>query len=572
MARFPAYLLALLLASSAASAQVAPPPPGSVPGIIPQAPPRDSAPRTGTARIRGRVVAADTGQPLRKAQVRATAAELRENRLATTDDNGVYDIKELPAGRYQLIATKGSFVQLQYGQARPFEPGKPLEVADGQTIDKVDFNLPRGAIITGRVVDEVGEPTIDVQVAVMRYQYIQGRRQLVSAGRSATTNDIGEYRIFGLPPGQYYVSATFRIGNPFDIAASSDRSGYAPTYHPGTASVAEAQRLTVELGQTRTGIDVVLSPTRLARITGTAVGSDGKPVTAGTLLVAQTSLGGFSMVSGGQFRPDGTFTISNVAPGEYTILATPASMALSLLAGGASERISTTVTVAGEDINGLRLTGVKASTVTGRVILPEATPGAIGASTIQLTATDARPTPPVPLAGGGLGQVSDDFTFEMKVQPGLQLIRLGPQVPGVTLKAVRLNGTDVTDTGIEFRPNEDVSGVEIELTTQVSELSGMVADAHGQTVKDYSVVVFPRDSTRWTPGSRYFGGGRPDQDGRFKVRKLPPGDYYAIALDYLEPGSGTDPELLERIRDRATPFSMTDGGVQTVDLKLVNGS
>ena len=127
------------------------------------------------------------------------------------------------------------------------------------------------------------------------------------------------------------------------------------------------------------------------------------------------------------------------------------------------------------------------------------------------------------------------------------------------MKAVRLNGTDVTDTGIEVRPNEDVSGVEIELTTQVSELSGMVADARGQTVKDYSVVVFARDSARWTFGSRYFGGRPPDQDGRFKVRNLPPGDYYAIALDYVEPGAGTDPEFLEKIRDRATPFSMTEG-------------
>jgi hypothetical protein len=112
MARCPAYLLSLLLTTSAASAQVAPlPPAGSpgAPGVISQAPPRDTVAATGTARIRGRVVAADTGLPLRKAQVRAFAAALRENRLAATDDNGVYEIKELPAGRYQLSATKSSF-------------------------------------------------------------------------------------------------------------------------------------------------------------------------------------------------------------------------------------------------------------------------------------------------------------------------------------------------------------------------------------------------------------------------------------------------------------------------------
>src|SRR6185295_12445372 len=112
---------------------------------------RDANPKTGTARIRGRVVAADSGEPLRKAQVRATSAELRESRLATTDRSGAYEFTELPAGRYQLTASKGSFVQLAYGQTRPFQPGKPLEIAEGQTIERVDFGLPRGALITGRV-------------------------------------------------------------------------------------------------------------------------------------------------------------------------------------------------------------------------------------------------------------------------------------------------------------------------------------------------------------------------------------------------------------------------------------
>jgi hypothetical protein len=575
MLRFHAFLVALLLTSSAASAQAPTPPPSApprVPGVAPQAPPRDAtAPKTGTARIRGRVVAADTGQPLRKAQVRATSAELRENRLATTDDNGAYEINELPAGRYQLMATKGSFLQLQYGQARPFEPGKPLEVADGQSIDKVDFNLPRGGILTGRVLDEVGEPTMDVQVSVFRYGYVQGRRQLVPTGRIATTNDIGEYRIFGLPPGQYYLSATVRTGSNFDRAAA-DRTGYAPTYYPGTPTVSEAQRLTVELGQTRTNIDAVLTPTRLARITGTAVDSDGKPISSGQILLSSQT-GGLTdtSVGSGVFRPDGSFTITNLTPGDYGIRVIGVSVPLP--GGGVTpDSVSASFTIAGEDINGLQLIGMKPSTVTGRVILPQAAPGTIRPSSIQLTTTAARPTP-IPLVGGSGGaSVKDDFTFEMKVQPGQWGIRLAPQVQGATLKAVRQNGTDVTDTGIEIRPNEDLRGLEIELTTQVTELSGMVADARGQTVKDYSVVVFARDSARWTFGSRYFGTGRADQDGRFKVRNLPPGDYYAIALDYVEPGAGTDPEFLEKIRDRATPFSMTEGGIQALDLKVVSGA
>ena len=136
-------LLGLLsvLSASAALAQIPPQPP---PGLPPNAgPPRDTSPKTGTARIRGRVLAADTGQPLRKAQVRAFAPELRENRMTSTDADGKFELKELPAGRYTLSAGKGSFVQLQYGQLRPFSAGKPIELRDGETIEKVDFALPR---------------------------------------------------------------------------------------------------------------------------------------------------------------------------------------------------------------------------------------------------------------------------------------------------------------------------------------------------------------------------------------------------------------------------------------------
>src|SRR5690242_10722691 len=110
--------------------------------------PRDPATqKTGTARIRGRVTAADTGQPLRKAQVRIVSADIRANRLTATDVDGKYELKDLPAGRYQITVSKGSYVSLQYGQSRPFEAGKPLQIADAQVVEKVDFALPRGAVI-----------------------------------------------------------------------------------------------------------------------------------------------------------------------------------------------------------------------------------------------------------------------------------------------------------------------------------------------------------------------------------------------------------------------------------------
>src|SRR5579862_8609364 len=193
----------LFVLANLAAPAIAQTPPGQFPPApgVPAAPPRDNSLKTGSARIRGRVLAADTGQPLRKAFVRAVSGEVRENRLVTTDDKGLYDIAELPAGRYQLTATKGSFVSLQYGQTRPFQAGKAVQLVDGQTLDKADFSLPRGSVITGRIVDDAGEPANEVQVSAMRYQYAQGRRQLVNTGRFGTTNDLGEYRLYCLSPG-----------------------------------------------------------------------------------------------------------------------------------------------------------------------------------------------------------------------------------------------------------------------------------------------------------------------------------------------------------------------------------
>src|SRR5258708_2101110 len=164
----------------------------SAPGQPPQLPPRDPTQpaKTGSATIRGHVVAADSGQPLRKAQVRIVSGELRENRLVTTDVDGKFEFKEVVPGRYNVSASKGSYVSLQYGQQRPFEPGKPLEILATQTIEKVDFALPRGAIITGRVLDEFGEPLPDAMVSVQRYQNVGGQPPLLPARRPGPPTDL----------------------------------------------------------------------------------------------------------------------------------------------------------------------------------------------------------------------------------------------------------------------------------------------------------------------------------------------------------------------------------------------
>src|SRR6185312_11046975 len=175
---------------------------------------------------------------------------------AMTDGDGRYEFRDLPGGRYNLSATKAGYVTVQYGQTRPFESGKPLDLADAQLMDKADFSLPRGSAISGRLVDEFGDPIADAVVSAMRSAWAGGRRRLQPTGRTAQTNDLGQFRIYGLSPGDYYVSATFRAGDmvAMDIAmsavtgagsggptGSAPNSGYAPTYFPGTPSGSEAQ-------------------------------------------------------------------------------------------------------------------------------------------------------------------------------------------------------------------------------------------------------------------------------------------------------------------------------------------
>ena len=540
--------------------------PPSLPGF-PQ-PPRDTSAQTGTAVVRGHVFDGSSGQPLRKAQVRLQSPDLRDSRLATTDANGAYEFRDLAAGRYNLSASKGSFVGLSYGQTRPFEPGRPLEVRNAQLLEKVDFSLPRGAVITGRVVDEFGEPIADVQVAAMRYQYVQGQRRLLTGGHSSTTNDIGEFRLFALPPGQYLISATYRPAALILALneVSSDRSGYAPTYYPGTANAAEAQRVIVAVGQRLSDLNIALSPTKLARISGTAVDSDGKPFANGLVLMSQKNNGLPSIGTTGQLRPDGTFSISNVAPGDYSLRIAGTSSA-----GGAASTdfLQADLSITGEDVSDVHVVGVKSPKVTGRII------PAPGQANTDFTSLQLRafPLEPQLITTGGPAKVHDDGSFEMSASPvksTIQLIATGRSTNG-RIKSVRVNGIDVTDTGIEFRPNEDVNGVEIELTNQVNSLSGSVTDTRGKPVTDYTVITFARDRERWGANSRFLNSGRPDQEGKYKLTNLAPGDYYVVAVDYLEQGAQTDPEFLERLKERATEFSINEAETKSLDLKLVTG-
>jgi hypothetical protein len=187
-------------------------------------------------RIAGRVLTADTGRPVARARVFINAAEVPGGRGTQTDADGTYEFTELPAGRYTVNVSKTGFITLSYGQRRPLQAGTPLQLADGQQLGGIDFRLPRGSVIAGHLMDESGDPMPGISVQVMRYQYAQGNRQLVPAG-TAQTDDQGAYRVWGLNPGEYYVSAQGRNLNfNFGGRGGGGRGGPGPAGAPPGAN------------------------------------------------------------------------------------------------------------------------------------------------------------------------------------------------------------------------------------------------------------------------------------------------------------------------------------------------
>jgi len=540
----PFILLSVLLGSTAAA----------------QAPARDKAPtpRTGTGVIRGRVVRADTGEPLRRVQIRVdewSTGGLNGPAATMTDAEGRYELTQLAAGRYQLKATRGGYVEVAYGQRRPFERGRPLELAEGAVLKNIDFALPPGAVVTGRVIDETGETVAHVSVSLERRRYIDGARRLV-AENGSSTNDRGEFRIFGVPPGDYLMVARF---DGMDLG-SKDRVRYVPTYYPGTPVASEAQRVTVGLGQEVTGIMIALARAATATVRG-VVRSSGEASFGPFTFVNAREIGGPQAYGGtatAVAAGDGSFAIAGLLPGTYVVEARSSG----------SEFASTEVVVEGADVAGVTLLLSKGATARGRIRFDTGDPprGLRPSQVFVMPAfVDSFGDHHVAGTDGGPPVTHDDWTFELQGLRGRGFIRAGT-MGDWQMKEVRREGVDVTDTPLDFAT--DVEGLEIEMTQRETTVSGGVSDDRGGEALDATVIVFADDPGKWGPHSRFIESARPDQQGRFTIKGLPPGRYVAIAVGYLQPGEEKDPDMLEGWRERATRFTLSEGETLTLALKL----
>ena len=253
-------------------------------------------------------------------------------------------------------------------------------------------------------------------------------------------------------------------------------------------------------------------------------------------------------------RPDGSFTMSNIAAGEYRLEARATGDSDMSSASGPvyAEATSVPITVAGRDIAGLAIVTAPTATATGRVVFEGGAPAGFQPNALMVVGMADSPTG---MMFGGQGRVRDDWTFELKGIVGRRTIRPMGMLGNWAVKSVTLDDRDVTDAPLDFKPGERIDGLEITLSQQMPSIAGTVRGER-EPASDYVVVAFPPDSQRWGLQSRYV------------LKGLPPAEYLLVALEYLEAGEEGDPELLDKLRRAATTVTVGEGESKTVSLKL----
>lgn len=576
--------------------------------FVQQAPPRAApAQIVGTAVVAGTVLTDTSGSdPARKTRVSLNSVDGPvPGQTVATDDDGRFEFRNVPAGRYRIDAQKAGYLRGSYGAARPDRIGTPVSVADGSRTAGLTIRLVHGAAISGTVRDARGRPMHTITVTALRYNYsVIGERQLGSQS-SATTDDQGTYRLWGLSPGEYVIAATPAVPGSYSLFPSNDFSlltaadvdralqgnavpaanlpasvpsgTYSPVFAPGTPDLSQATTLAIAAADEREGVDVVVGLVRTARIDGSVRSPDGQPPGAVRITLMRAGDSGNLLRSNLVWRervatvdPQGRFTISDVTPGKYTLLAQ--STAAAGQTAGAAQPAATwamsEVSVDGADV-AVSLTMQPAMTIAGRVVFEGAT------APPDFTTLSVRLVPPGSGSSIGSGppggNVGADraFTFT-RVMPGDYRVLTTQRASWAGswgLRSAMANNRDALDGFLTIRPG-DTTELVLTYTDRPTEVAGQFQDAGGRPAPDYFIVLFPADRAQWTPGSRRIVSTRPGNDGHYSLRYVPPGEYLLAALTDLDPQDLFSASFFEQLVPVAVNVTLSEGQVARRDLSI----
>ena len=573
--------------------------------VVQNVPPLPQQSQVQMGSIEGIVLRADNGDAIAKAQVtlsRQIAPPVTGQNPATpitppppippvaTDASGKFSFKDLEPGTYRLSATKNGFVRFDYGARTTGGTGAQFNIAAGQSMKDISFRLVNTGVVSGRVRTSSGEPGAAMNIQLMKSAYnVQGQRtfQSVSSGRS---DDRGDYRLFWITPGRYYVSIG---GNSLTTLTSSDggtilflssgsdaaSTNVAAVYYPGTTDPLRAVTIEVGPGGEVPGIDFVLPDQQAFRVRGRLVdASTGIPPRSASisLVPRDPSLAGLS----GSIPPNyngstGTFDMRNVPPGAYWIRAQAAdSTATAVITPNAVGR---TVSEALSMATSARTAAQKSLDVTGDMegLLLELGPGFSINGSVRVEGT-ALPTPNGPRVtlrptnpngmSSPLLPLNADGTFTLtNVMPGEYRAQVLGMPAEYYVKEARIEQTDVLNAPLVI--TEPVRGnLEIVISSAAGQIDGTLTDKGLQPVYALQTVLIP-DEHR--DRSELFKSAVTDQSGKFTFRGVTPGNYKIFAWESLEPNAFYDPQILSQYEDQGKPVRVLEGGKTTAEVKMI---
>lgn len=563
--------------------------------VTAQVPTRDTAqsvlPPQGKGRISGRITERDD-VPVRRATVTVTG-DMRLTRTALTDTDGRFVIDQLPVGRFTVTATKAGHPAMSFGARQAFRPGAGVFVTEGESVD-TSFRFPRGAVITGTVRDEHGNPMPDVPLmAWLVRTSLGGERTLdFSTPESQTfiTDDRGQYRVFGLPPGEYVVGTTWyfrgvgpdaRIPGVADYQAafapqqprppeparpSAAQFNYAQVFAPSALDPLSAPSVKLAAGEEVGGVDILMQFIQKARIEGAIVYPDGKPVPTRLLISRQSSVSALNSATESPGVQTGRVASGGLSPGPYNVFAEVPARADSPALWASQD-----VNLAPGDTTSVTLTLQSSLVMSGTLVFDGKS-----ARPTDLTRVVASFQRQGPVWARPVVRVNAEGQFTATgIVPGPYVITSSVPAGNATtgpvwrVASVTVGDVDVTDRPLELGPG--AGAVTIRFTDAVTEVSGRLLTDTGEATADYFVIAVPEDRAYWLPQSRRIVSTRPDGQGRYVFRGLPPGNYRIAVTTDLVPQDLREAAVLEQLLPASLPVTVSFTTPAVLDIKTTGG-